>query len=123
MMDFERSIAQYTNLLDIEAKEDVLSYPLLGTLFDATVFDKIIVIKKSILTEKEYAAGSAIGSMMPPGNPQLISHDKEKINLLIYYLHQRKSSFIGEIRRLTVQKQLAENMINLINKEYHLDNE
>jgi hypothetical protein len=123
LMDFERSIGQYTNLLDIEGKEDLLSYPLLGTLFDARVFDKIIVIKKSILTEKEYAAGSANGTMMPPGNPQLISHDKEKINLLIYYLHQRKSSFMGEMRRLTAQRQLGVNMINMINKEYHLENE
>jgi hypothetical protein len=60
---------------------------------------------------------------MPPGNPQLISHDKEKINLLIYYLHQRKSSFMGEMRRLTAQRQLGVNMINMINREYHLDDE
>ena len=123
MMDFERSIAQYTNLLDIEAKENMLSYPLLGTLFDARVFDKMVVVQNNRLTEKEYASGSTNNTLMPPDNPQLISHDKEKINLLIYYLHQRKSSFMGEMRRLSVQRAVVEKLIETINREYHLKDE
>src|ERR1700743_3294479 len=123
LMDFERSIAQYTNLLDIEGKENVLSYPLLGELFDATVFNKMVRIQNKMLTEKEYAIGSTNNMTRPPGNPQLLSHDKTKINLLIYYLHQRKSSFMGEMRRLTVQKQLVEKLIEQINKEYKLGDE
>lgn len=123
MMDFERAIGQYTNLLDIESKENVLSYPLLGTLFDAKVFDKMVTVQNTGLTEKEYATGSTNNTLMPPGNPQLLGHDKEKINLLIYYLHQRKSSFMGEIRRLTAQRALGVKMIETINKEYHLENE
>jgi hypothetical protein len=123
LMNFERSIAQYVNLLDIEGKENVLSYPLLGELFDATVFNKMVRIKNEMLTEKEYAIGSTNNMMRPLGNPQLLSHDKTKINLLIYYLHQRKSSFMGEMRRLTVQKQLVEKLIEQINKEYKLGDE
>jgi hypothetical protein len=123
LMDFERSIAQYINLLDIESKENVLSYPLLGELFDATVFNKMVKIKNEMLTEKEYAIGSTNNMSRPEGNPQLLSHDKIKINLLIYYLHQRKSSFMGEMRRLTVQKQLVEKLIDQINKEYKLGDE
>ncbi len=123
MMDFERAIGEYANLLDIEAKENVLSYPLLGTLFDARIFDKMVVIKKTLTTEQEYAAGSTNGTIMPSGNPQLINRDKEKINLLIYYLHQRKSSFMGEMRRLLAQKELAKKMIKEINNQYHLENE
>ncbi len=123
LMDFERSIGQYTNLLDIEGKEDLLSYPLLGELFDATVFNKMVRIQNKMLTEKEYAIGSTNNMTRPPGNPQLLSHDKTKINLLIYYLHQRKSSFMGEMRRLTVQKQLVEKLIEEINKEYKLGDE
>ncbi|MDB5132814.1 MAG: hypothetical protein JWR02_2563 [Mucilaginibacter sp.] len=120
MMDFERSLGQYTNLLDIEGKENVLSYPLLGQLFDAKVFDKMVIVKNKELTEKEYAAGSTNNTLVPPGNPQLLSYDKEKINLLIYYLHQRKSSFLGEIRRLSAQKALVEKLIKMINQEYKL---
>ena len=123
LMDFEKSIAQYVNLLDIEGKENVLSYPLLGELFDAAVFNKMVRIQNDMLTEKEYAAGSTNNMTRPAGNPQLLSHDKTKINLLIYYLHQRKSSFMGEMRRLTVQKQLVEKLIGQINKEYNLGDE
>jgi hypothetical protein len=83
----------------------------------------MVRIKNEMLTEKEYAIGSTNNMQRPPGNPQLLSHDKTKINLLIYYLHQRKSSFMGEMRRLTVQKQLVEKLIEEINKEYKLGDE
>ena len=123
LMNFERMIAQYTNLLDIEGKEDVLSYPLIGELFDARIFNKMVVVKNLNLTEREYATGATTNTLKPPGNPQLISQDKEKINMLIYYLHQRKSSFLGEVRRLLSQKELVEKLIQLINKEYNLEDE
>ncbi|HEY4324772.1 MAG TPA: hypothetical protein VGN20_12325 [Mucilaginibacter sp.] len=123
LMNYERSIGQYVNLLDIEGKENVLSYPLLGQLFDASIFNKMVVIQNKGLTEKEYAGGSLNNMLKPPGNPQLLSHNKEKINLLIYYLHQRKSSFMGEMRRLTVQREQVEKLIELINKEYNLEDE
>lgn len=123
LMDFEKSLAQYSNLFDIDNKEDILTYPLLGQLFDAKVFDKMVFIQNKDLTEKEYAGGSTNNILRPPGNPQLLSYDKEKINLLIYYLHQRKSSFMGEIRRLLFQKELVNKLIVMINKEYKLEDE
>jgi hypothetical protein len=123
LMDFERATAQYTNLVDIEGKEDVLSYPLLGELFDATVFDKMVIVRNTGLTETDYAIGSVSNTIKPPGNPQMLSHDKVKINQLIYYFHQRKSSFLGEVRHLTVQKQLTQKLIDMINKDYKLTNE
>lgn len=60
--------------------------------------------------------------LKPPGNPQLRKHNEDDINQLIFYLHERKSSFVGEIRLLTV-KQYAAALIQLINKEYHLKDE
>ena len=57
------------------------------------------------------------------GNPQLRKHNQDNINQLIFYLHERKSGFVGEIRLLTVQKQYAAALIQLINKEYHLKDE
>ena len=122
-MDFEQSITEYNNLLDIEGKENVMSYPLIGQLFNASLFNKMVKASSKLLTEKEYAAGSPINTSKPSGNPQLLSHDKEKINQLIYYLHQRKSSFLGEVRRLMVQKQQVEGLIKMINKEYKLKDE
>jgi hypothetical protein len=123
LMDIERNIGQYENLLDIEGKENMLSYPLLGELFDATVFNKMVFVQNKNINEKEYAGGSTNNTIKPAGNPQLRSHDKEKINTLIYYLHQRRSSFMGEMRRLTAQKELDEKLINMMNKEYYLQDE
>jgi hypothetical protein len=123
ILNIERLLEQYRNLVDIEEKEDVLSYPLLGQLFDATVFDKMLILKKNrVLSEKEYASQSINVLVKPPGNPQLISRDREKINLLIYYLHQRKSSFMGELREMMGQKIMVEKLIRLINEEYNLNN-
>jgi hypothetical protein len=124
LMDIERLLEQYRNLVDIEEKEDVLSYPLLGELFDANIFNKMLSQNKiRVLSEKEYAAQSINSLVMPPGNPQLRSHDPDKINLLVYYLHQRKSSFGGEARDLRTLKVMVEKLINLINKEYKLEDE
>ncbi len=101
LIDIEQQSSQFKNLLDIEGKEDVMSYPLLGELFDAAVFDKMIDPTQSrMLTAREYAQFSDSTIKRPPGNPQLLNHDKTKINLLIYYLHQRKTSFFGETRML-----------------------
>jgi hypothetical protein len=124
LMNMERTLEQYRNLIDIEGKEDVLSYPLLGQLFDATIFDRMISVRKNrILSEQEYASQSISLISMPPGSPQLINHDKEKINLLIYYVHQRKSSFLGEARQLMGMRKLVEKIIKQIDKEYNLGDE
>ena len=125
LMEVERLLQQYRNLIDIEGKEDMLSYPLLGELFDSAVFDKMIVVSRNrVTTEKEYASLSVNHLIEPPpGNPQLLSHDKIKLNLLAYYLHQRKTSFLGEVRMLTAIRQLTVQIIKQIDQEYNLDDE
>jgi len=124
LMNIERLLEQYRNLVDIEQKEDVLSYPLLGQLFDAAIFDRMANTSKNrILSEQEYARQSISLLTKPPGNPQLIEHDKEKLILLIYYLHQRKSSFLGETRQLMGIKLLVEKLIKQIDQEYKLEDE
>lgn len=124
LMNLERTLEQYKNLVDIEEKEDVMSYPLIGELFDAATFDKMVVLKKNqIFSEEDYAGHSNYIMSKPSGNPQLISHEKEKINTLIYYLHQRKTSFTGEARHLLGMKKLDMELLKLIDNEYKLDDE
>ncbi|HVW14960.1 MAG TPA: hypothetical protein VHB54_14085 [Mucilaginibacter sp.] len=124
LMNMERTLEQYRNLVDIEEKEDVMSYPLIGQLFDAAVFNKMTSESKmKTLSEKEYAGQSINLLEKPSGNPQLISHGREKINELIYYLHQRKSSFLGEIRLLLRLKKMDAALLDQLNKEYKLNNE
>jgi len=124
LIDIEQRTLEFNNLMDIEGKEDVMSYPLLGELFDATVFDKMIDANKSrVLSAQEYAQFSVSTIVKPPGNPQLLSHDKVKINLLIYYLHQRKTSFLGETRMLLGFRKLLAQTIKQIDQEYNLTDE
>jgi hypothetical protein len=98
-------------------------YPLLGKIFDATVFNTMI---KANAEASAYAVDSVTESLAledllkPPGNPQLRNHNEDDINQLIFYLHERKSSFVGEIRLLRAQKEYAAALIQTINKEYHL---
>jgi hypothetical protein len=126
LINFQKIIDSYMNLSNIDNKESQMLYPLLGKLFDADVFNKMI---KSDAKATAYAVDSVTASLAlekllkPPGNPQLRKHNEDDINQLIFYLHERKSSFVGEIRLLTVQKQYAAALIQLINNEYHLKDE
>ena len=124
LMNFERATAQYNHLDDIAQREDLLTYPLIGQLFDATIFNKMVVYKKYVGgAEKDYATGQRNTTVKPPGNPQLRSASPDEVNLLIYYLHQRKSTFMGEIHDLDDQRKLAASIIKEINKEYRLEDE
>jgi len=124
LMNFERATAQYNHLDDIAQREDLLTYPLIGQLFDATIFNKMVIYKKYVGgAEKDYATGQRNVTIRPPGNPQLRSATRDQVNLLIYYLHQRKSTFMGEIHDLDDQRKLATSIIKKINKEYRLEDE
>ncbi len=121
LLEYEQIKDSYEGLYSIQLRENDLTYPLIGNLFDATVFDKMLVISDtSKFNEKDFATGSKSYTQPPVGNPQLRNHDIDKINLLIYYLHQRKSSFNGEILIMKNQKQKVEELIKLLDKEYNL---
>jgi len=119
LLDYEKIKGNYDDLYTIQLKENDLTYPLIGELFDATVFDKMLLLSDTTAyDEKDYAIGSKTYLQKPTGNPQLRNHDSNKINLLIYYLHQRKSSFHGEIIFLKTQKKAVSELISLLDKEY-----
>jgi len=121
---FERGVGRYSLLADIDNKEAQMSYPLIGQLFDSQIFNEMIgQPKKNRFSETIYANGAISDISKPSGNPQLRSHDKDKINELIYYLHQRKTSFLVEAQMLYQQKTQAVTTIQMINKEYRLEND
>jgi hypothetical protein len=37
LMEMEKQLQQHRNLLDVEGKEDMMTYPLLASLFDACI--------------------------------------------------------------------------------------
>ncbi len=110
----------------MDNRESEMLYPLLGNVFDANVFNKMIKAdaRGTAFSVDSVTASLALENLaMPAGNPQLRNHNEDIINQLIFTLHERKSSFVGEIRLLLFQKQDAKDLINLINKEYHLKDE
>ena len=121
ILNFQKIINNYLNVNAIETRESELAYPLVGSLFDASVFDSMLDTKRNQeVSELDFASGSKSNLHKPENNPQLRSFNKDSINLLIYYLHQRKSSFSGERRLLEAQKKSAAFLIELLNNEYHL---
>ncbi len=121
LLEYEQIKDSYDGLYSIQLRENDLAYPLIGNLFDAKIFDMMLLISDtSSFNEKDFATGSKSYTLPPEGNPQLRNHDADKINLLIYYLHQRKSSFNGEILIMKKQKQKVNEMISLLDKEYNL---
>ena len=99
LTNFQKIIDSYINLSVIDNKESELLYPLLGSLFDASVFNTMV---KTNFVISAYSVDSVTANLVmenllkPAGNPQLRDHDKDKINQLIFYLHERKSSFVGD---------------------------
>ena len=126
LADFEKIINSYINLSIIDNKEAEMLYPMLGNLFDASVFNTMVQTNYRI---NSFSVDSVTASLVmenllkPPGNPQLRNHNADNINQLIFYLHERKSSFVGEIRLLMQQKKNAAGLIQTINKEYHFSSD
>jgi hypothetical protein len=126
LTNFQKIIDSYMNLVVVDNKESEMLYPLLGSLFDATVFNKMIKAdaKATAFSVDSVTASLTLENLIkPPGNPQLRTHNEDAVNQLIFDLHERKSSFVGEIRLLLFQKQNATVLIQSINKEYHLKDE
>ncbi len=122
MLDYEKNVYKYEQLGLLEAKENEMVYPLIGLLFDASVFDKMFVRSSMIrneMSEKDFATGSRFYIRRPEGNPQMRSRNPDQINQLIYFIHQRKSTFFGQITILLNQKTMATDLILSLDKEYH----
>ncbi|HSZ84542.1 MAG TPA: hypothetical protein VK787_00840, partial [Puia sp.] len=123
LTSFEKIIDSYINLSSVDNKESEMLYPLLGDLFDANIFNKMIKVdaRGTAFSVDSVTASLALENLMrPEGNPQLRNSNADALNQLIFTLHERKSSFVGEIRLLLFQKKAAKDLIDLINKEYHL---
>ncbi|HXS54626.1 MAG TPA: hypothetical protein VN726_00800 [Hanamia sp.] len=122
LIKFQKIIASYEALMPVDIHEADLSYPLIGNLFDASVFNTMVKTGGEDFS-LDTSASIFSNLIKPTGNPQLRNHDPDKINLLIFYLHERKSTFIGEAGILQEQKKSAASLIQIINREYRLNNQ
>ena len=125
LINFEKFKERYLKLDEVCTTEAEMMYPLISSLFDASVFAKMSTpsIESSISMEQNFAESSKRFFQKPQGNPQLRNTKPDLINQLMYYEIQRKGTFDGEFRILTIQKKAAIELIQLLKKEYHLENE
>ena len=120
---YQTDIDDYKRINEYDSYEARALYEPQSKLFDAFVFNDM---SKPITDSTVSNANALLGGFRnvfkePSGNPQLLTHDKEKINDFVYYLHQRRSTFAAEILILYKQKKDAAELIDELNKEYHLD--
>jgi len=123
IIDYEKDIDNYKNLNTYDAYEARALYAPQAKVFDAFVFtDMSRPIQDSVINNGPVNGYRTLLGK-PTGNPKLLSTDKEKINEVVYFLHQRRSTFAAEILILYKQKHDAADLIGLIHKEYQLENE
>ena len=106
IMAYER---QHRFIETITNREDQLIQRLFNSinkLFDPEVFNQMNTYD--------------IEFTRPPGNPKLMSHDKEIIRNFLSDLHYIKTVNVGAIGWFKKQKQRAENTLAYLKKEYDL---
>jgi hypothetical protein len=116
---FQKIIDTYKSLSALESREAEMSYPLLGILFDASVINTMEEKNSHFIIDSSATIFSNI--IRPAGNPQLRNYNADMINQLIFYIHERTGSFIGETGILGQEKSAAVELIRVINKEYQLE--
>lgn len=121
VIKIQKTLEFYKSITNLDEQEAEMSYPLLGTLFDAAMFNSMETKNSHFLIDS--TASSIANIEKPAGDPQLRNHNPDAINQLMFDLHERKGSFIGEVGILREYKKSAIALIETINKEYHLENE
>ena len=108
------SIMSYQQLLEnlgtnkeIEEKETAFLYPYLSRLFDPNVFESMV---------------DKYGDInRPVTNPSLRNVDQEQIKEFMFYLHQKKTSYIFTIDFLNGLQAKAVNLIRFLQQEYNVE--
>ncbi|HEU5054661.1 MAG TPA: hypothetical protein VFT78_16215 [Hanamia sp.] len=107
----------YKVITGLDEQEAEMTYPLLGNLFDASVFNTMETGSRFVI---DSTATAFANITKPGGNPQLRNHNPDAINQLIFDLHERNGSFIGEVGILKELKAEEIALIQTINTQYHL---
>ena len=122
---YQNDIDDYKRINEYDSYEARALYGPQSKIFDAFVYNDMStpITDSSLSFGNNLLGGFRNVFKMPDGNPQLLTHDKEKINDCVYFLHQRRSTFAAEILMLHKQKEDAVALANIINNKYHLQND
>src|SRR5579862_3016370 len=117
---YQNDIDDYKRVSEYDSYEARAFYGPQMKIFNAFIFNDM---SKPITDSSLTGTNTLVGGFQnvfaePPGNPKLLSTDKEKINDYIYILHQRRSTFAAEILILHKQQKDAGALIQMIDEEY-----
>jgi hypothetical protein len=115
LIKMQKIVEAYKVLTSLDEQESEMSYPLLGNLFDASVFNTMESGSHFLI---DSTATAFANIQKPAGNPQLRDHNPDAINQLIFDLLERNGSFTGEVGILQELKTEEIKLIKTINREY-----
>ena len=120
---YQNDIDDYKRVNEYDSYEARAFYGPQMKVFNAFIFNDMSrpITESSITGNNTLIGGFQNVFSEPRGNPQLLSTDKEKINDYIYILHQRRSTFAAEILILHKQKEDATALIQMIDKEFGIN--
>ena len=106
IMSYQQQLENLETNKEIEQKETAFLYPYISRLFDPDVFESMVDNYGNI--------------NKPVNNPSLRNVDQKEIKEFMFYLHQKKTSYIYAIDFLVGLHTKAVNLITLLQKEYQL---
>lgn len=114
LIEYQKYLESYEYNSAFDKSEAEHLYPYIARVFDPNVFETMVGNKLT---------SGPKGVDRPTGINKIYNNDKTFIREFIYYLHQRKTSFQSELNLLQEMRHTATEMINIINKEFHLEKE
>jgi hypothetical protein len=106
IMSYEQLLEDLETNKEIEQKETAFLYPYLSALFDPNIFESM-VDSYGIINR-------------PVNNPSLRNVNQEQIKEFMFYLHQKKTSYIFAIDFLNNLQVKAVNLIKFLQQEYQV---
>jgi hypothetical protein len=114
LLDYQMKYESYDYNSGFDKSEAEQIYTFIPKLFDPNVFETMV---------KNNITNGPANVERPTGVNYIKKTDKEVIHAFEYYLHTRKTSFRAELQLLKDMRNIANEMISIINKEYHLEKE
>ena len=109
IMSYQQELEDLETNREIAEKETQFLYPYLSRIFDPAVFETMTVNLGEI--------------NRPANNPSLRNINQDQIKEFIFYLHQKKTSYLFTVFLLKNLHNKAGHILSFLNKEYQLENE
>jgi hypothetical protein len=106
IMSYQQDLEDIEANREIAEKETAFLYPYLSRIFDPAVFETMTDNSGEI--------------SRPSNNPSLRNTNQDQIKEFLFYLHQKKTSYIFTVALLKNLRNKAEDILTFLKKEYDL---